>query len=75
MIGTFDQKVKHSITGEYYTETIEISTISEPINIRGKSSSGNWAVYYSSTDLHCLGRMYFSRKAEALDWIKEVTSR
>ena len=73
-IGTFNQEVKHSISGEYYTETVEITTISEPINIRGKSSSGNWAVEYSSVAQHCVGRMYFWRKREALDWIEEVTA-
>ena len=74
MIGSFQQKVKHSVTGKYYSETIQVDTLSAPINIRGKSSNGTWVVEYSGVALHCLGKVYFWRKKEALEWIKEVTT-
>ena len=72
MIGVFEREIKHSITGKYYTETLEVDGISKPFNVRGKVSNGNWAVEYFSVSTHLLGTMYFWRKKEAIEWIKEI---
>lgn len=59
------------------SEWVDVFSLSEPINIRGKSSSGNWAVDYDiPSTLGKTGRQtnreYFYKKNEALEWIEQV---
>lgn len=56
-------------------ETVHLHSLGPLRNIRGKCSSGNWAVEYTRADkTHMVYSKYFDLKKEALAWIKRITN-
>lgn len=76
-IGSFTKNEKNSV-GDWVERKIDVYSISDPINIRGKMSGVNWMVEY--TTISKLGKTgfttnkeYFSTKKEAISFIDNVT--
>lgn len=76
-IGSFEKTVRNSNTGDYSKETIQVYSLSGPINVRGKISGSNWVVEYTTTTT--LGetgfqtqKEYFATKKEAQAFIEKV---
>lgn len=75
MVGKYTIKVRDNWGGTHEA-TIDIIEISEPRNIRGRTSEGNWAVDYTvpstlgNTGFR-VNTQYFWRKKEALEWIEQ----
>jgi hypothetical protein len=75
-IGSFKTTQKDAFGDSSEVERSVLS-LSEPVNVRGKTSSGNWKVDYETpSSLGKTGKQtqtkYFWKKAEAQEWINEV---
>ncbi len=77
---SFKTKQKHPATGEWAEVDVSVLSLSEPYNVRGKVSDGNWAVRYETpSTLGGTGKQtnteYFTHKKEAVKWIKDIKER